>query len=162
MKTARTEHRMKADEQSKLVLRGYRPGDWKPMHALDIVCFELPFRFGLREMRRLAEARGAICVLAERDEILSGFCIAHLEDQWAYLVTLDVAPEGRRLGLATRLMGDVEEQARAAGTSGMGLHVYNGNIAAIRFYERMGYDRVAMHEGFYGRGLDALVYRKKW
>ena len=153
---------LELQKQSGIVLRGYRPGDWKGMYALDLVCFEPPFRFSEREMRRFAEARGAICVLAEADEELAGFCIAHLEGPWAYVVTLDVAPEWRRRGLAARLMADVEEQARAGGAGGLGLHVYNGNAGAIRFYERIGYSRVGMAEGFYGRGLDALVYRKKW
>ena len=132
------------------------------MYALDVACFEPPFRFGQREMRRLAEEPNAICVLAESGSVLTGFSIAHLDSPWCYLVTLDVAPEWRRRGLATRLMTDTESQARAAGAIGMGLHVYKGNSGAIRFYERLGYNRVGLDEGFYGRGLDALVYRKKW
>jgi ribosomal-protein-alanine N-acetyltransferase len=151
-----------ANAAPKYVLRGYRPGDWKAMYALDVVCFEPPFRFGAREMRRLAEERGAISVLAEADGELLGFCIAHREDPWAYVVTLDVAPEWRRLGVAGRLLAEVEQQVRASGSVGMGLHVHNGNAAAIRFYERTGYSRVGLTQGFYGRGLDALVYRKKW
>jgi ribosomal protein S18 acetylase RimI-like enzyme len=31
----------------------------------------------------------------------------------------------------------------------------------MRFYESIGYGRVEMVKGFYGRGLDALVYRNK-
>jgi ribosomal-protein-alanine N-acetyltransferase len=153
---------MNLKEQLGIALRGYRPGDWKAMYALDVVCFEAPFRFGQREMRRLAEERGAVVVLAEAEGELAGFSIAHLEGNWAYLVTLDVAPTWRRRGVAARLMGDVEEQARIAGAAGMALHVFNGNPGAIRFYEGMGYGRIGIAEGFYGRGLDALVYRKKW
>ena len=153
---------MNLREQLGFVLRGYRPGDWKAMYALDVVCFEAPFRFSQREMRRLAEERGAVTVLADSGGELAGFCIAQLEEKWAYVVTLDVAPAWRRRGLAGRMMSDVEEQVRAAGAVGMALHVYNGNPGAIRFYERMGYSRVGISEGFYGRGLDALVYRKKW
>ena len=153
---------VKEHSESGVVLRGYRPGDWKPMYALDLVCFEPPFRFGQREMRRLAEAPNAITVLAEKGGALIGFCIVHVEDHWGYVVTLDVAPEWRRHGLATRLMDAVEEQARAAGATGVGLHVFNGNTGAIRFYERIGYERIGLHEGFYGRGIDGLVYRKKW
>lgn len=132
------------------------------MHALDVICFERPFRFSQREMRRLAEEPDAICVLAENQNILAGFSIAHLDRLWCYLVTLDVSPQWRRQGLATRLLAESESQARAAQAIGMGLHVHNGNTGAIRFYERMGYSRVGIDEGFYGRGLDALIYQKKW
>jgi ribosomal protein S18 acetylase RimI-like enzyme len=40
----------------------------------------------------------------------------------------------------------------------MALHVYTANTAAVRFYETIGYTRTGMAEGFYGRGLDALMY----
>ena len=145
-----------------IVLRGYRPGDWKAMYALDVVCFEAPFRFSQREMRRLAEGHGAAVVLADAATVLAGFCIAQLEGDWAYVVTLDVAPAWRRQGVAAQLMTEVETQVQTAGVHGIALHVYNGNAGAIRFYERMGYGRVGLAENFYGRGLDALVYQKKW
>jgi ribosomal-protein-alanine N-acetyltransferase len=145
-----------------VVLRVYRPGDWKAMYALDVVCFEPPFRFGKREMRRLVEVPNALAVLAENGGALIGFCIVHVEDHWGYVVTLDVAPEWRRHGLATRLMNAVEDQARTAGATGIGLHVFNGNSGAIRFYEGVGYERIGLHKNFYGAGIDALVYRKKW
>jgi ribosomal-protein-alanine N-acetyltransferase len=43
----------------------------------------------------------------------------------------------------------------------MALHVFHGNVAAIQFYENIGYGRAGLAEGFYGRGMDALVYRKQ-
>ena len=89
---------MSSKTQSDVVLREYGPGDWKAMHALDVVCFEAPFRFSQREMRRLAEERRSVTVLAEAEGELAGFCIAHRENKWAYVVTLDVAPEWRRRG----------------------------------------------------------------
>jgi [ribosomal protein S18]-alanine N-acetyltransferase len=153
---------MNSKTGTDVVLRGYRPGDWKAMYALDVVCFEAPFRFSQREMRRLAEGQGAAVVLAEAEGVLAGFCIAQPEGDRAYVMTLDVAPERRRQGIAAQLMTEVEMQTRNAGARGIALHVYNGNAGAIRFYERMGYGRVGVAEGFYGRGLDALVYQKKW
>jgi ribosomal-protein-alanine N-acetyltransferase len=59
-------------------------------------------------------------------------------------------------------MEEVEARVRTAGALGMELHVFTGNAGAIRFYEGMGYGRVGMGERFYGRGMDALVYRKRF
>jgi ribosomal-protein-alanine N-acetyltransferase len=148
-------------------LREYRPGDWEAMYALDLVCFEPVFRFSKRTMRGFAEAPGAVTVLvwADRDDSeseLVGFCVAELEDAVGYVVTLDVAPHWRRRGLARRLMEEVEAHVCSAGGVGMSLHVYAGNAGAIRFYEGMDYGRAGMAEGFYGRGMHALVYRKKF
>ena len=145
----------------KVTLREYRPGDWQAMHALDLVCFEPVFQFSRGAMHRFAEAPGAIVVLAEATAELVGFCVVNMEEQTGYVVTLDVAPTWRRRGLARRLMAEAETRLRAAGGTGMALHVSTANTAAMQFYESIGYGRVGMAEGFYGRGLDALVYRKK-
>jgi ribosomal-protein-alanine N-acetyltransferase len=142
-------------------LREYRPGDWEAMYALDVVCFQPVFRFSRRAMRGFAEARGAITVLAEANEELVGFCIVEMRDGVGYVVTLDVAPEWRRQGLARQLMGEMESRVGGAGGEAITLHVYAGNTGAILFYERAGYGRVGKQTGFYGRGLDALVYVKR-
>jgi [ribosomal protein S18]-alanine N-acetyltransferase len=144
-----------------ITLREYEPGDLEAMYALDVVCFEPVFQFSRRAMRHFAEASWAVTSLAEADGELAGFCIAEVDDEIGYVVTLDVALAWRRKGLAQRLMADVEAKAQAAGAKEMALHVFTGNVGAMQFYERIGYDRVGMAKGFYGRGLDALVYRKR-
>jgi ribosomal-protein-alanine N-acetyltransferase len=146
----------------EMTLRDYRPGDWEAMYALDLVCFEPVFQFSRRTMRSFAEEPGAVTLLAEADGELVGFCIAHLEEKTGYVVTLDVAPAWRRCGVARLLMEEVEARVHAAGGLGMALHVYTGNVGAMQFYEALGYGRVSIAKGFYGRGMDALVYRKKW
>ncbi len=142
-------------------LREYRVGDVEAMYALDVACFEPVFQFSRRAMRYFAEARRAVTVLAEADGELVGFCIAEVDEEIGYVVTLDVAPAWRRQGLAQRLMAEVEAKVRAAGAESMALHVFRGNAGAMQFYEKIGYGRVGMVEGFYGRGLDGLVYRKQ-
>jgi len=146
----------------EVMLREYRAGDWQAMHALDLLCFEPPFRFSRGAMRGFAEAAGAVTVLADAAEEMVGFCVAHLEGQTGYVVTLDVAAEWRRRGVARRLMEEVEARVRTKGGQDMELHVFTGNEGAIHFYEGMDYGRVGTARGFYGRGMDALVYRKRW
>ena len=146
----------------EVTLRQYRAGDWERMYALDVACFGPPFRFSRGVMRGFAEAPRAITVLAEAAGQLVGFCVVQMEAQVGYVVTLDVAAAWRRRGLARRMMEDVEAKVRAAGGTGMALHVFTGNSGAMQFYEGMGYGRAGRAEGFYGRGLDALVYRKRF
>ena len=150
------------------------------MHAMDLVCFEEPFRFDRRAMRRFAEAGNALVVVAERrteeedcsregsegrsgemdggrngTEGMLGFVIVHMErgreGRWGYVVTLDVLPTERRTGVARRLMGEAERQAAEAGARRMELDVSVGNEGAIRFYEGQGYSRTEVKRGFYGR-----------
>jgi ribosomal protein S18 acetylase RimI-like enzyme len=115
-------------------------------------------------MKNFAEARQAVALVAETDGgSVAGFLIVHVERVFAlwigYVVTLDVAPEFRRMGLAGALMDEASRRAAAAGVHRMELHVYDENAEAIQFYESRGYVRVGMQRGFYGGRLDALVYR---
>ena len=142
-------------------LRGYEPRDLDAMFRLDEVCFEEPFRFTHSAMQRFAESRKARAVIAESDAALAGFAILHVEGSVGYIVTLDVAEDFRRQGLAQHLMQAMEWQAVEAGCAVVGLHVFVGNEAAIRFYERVGYERTGDVPGFYGEGLDAWAYTKK-
>jgi ribosomal-protein-alanine N-acetyltransferase len=148
-------------EGDGVVLREYREGDLEAMYALDLVCFEPVFRFSRRAMRRFAESAGAVTVLAEVEGDLAGFAIAQLEGEVGYVVTLDVAPAWRRRGLARRLMEEAETRVKAAAGVAMELHVFVGNVAAVGLYEGMGYGRTGRAEGFYARGMDALVYAKR-
>jgi ribosomal-protein-alanine N-acetyltransferase len=135
------------------------------MVALDDVCFAAPFRFSRASMKSFAEAKNACVVVAASAAELAGFCILHVERSRrrtvGYVVTLDVAPEQRRLGLATRLMDAVERFAVADGCSALLLHVYTGNLPAVSFYERLGFVQLYTEQGFYGDGLDALAMQKQ-
>jgi ribosomal-protein-alanine N-acetyltransferase len=151
----------------EIFFRDYRATDLEAMFQLDEACFAEEFRFDRESMREFAEERNAMVRVAEKvtGEIV-GFVIVHVErvvTGWrAYVVTLDVAVECRQRGLARRLMREVEASAMAAGVRWMQLHVFTGNAGAIRFYERMGYERIRMQKDFYGEaGFDAFVYGKE-
>lgn len=143
-----------------VTLREYRPGDWEAMYALDVRCFETPFRFSRKAMRSFAEDPRAVTLLAYSADQLVGFCVVQIEEHLAYVVTLDVAQTWRRRGLARRLMAEVEARIHTLEATELALHVYTGNMGAIHFYESIGFNRVGTAEAFYGRELDALIYAK--
>jgi [ribosomal protein S18]-alanine N-acetyltransferase len=148
-------------------LRKYREGDLEAIYELDQLCFSKEFRFDRESMRAFAEAKGAVTLIKEAggDEI-AGFVIVQVERRGGsvlgYVVTLDVAEKCRRRGLARTLLLEAEKRAALASALWMELHVFTGNEAAIRFYERSGYARVGLRRRFYGAaGMDAFVYRKE-
>ena len=147
------------------MIREYRATDLDRIFHLDEVCFAAEFRFDRASMRAFAEAKNAIALIDESEAgELAGFLIVHLEGvlgrRLGYVMTLDVAPEHRREGVAGRLMEEAEQQAAVAGAGWMELHVFSGNEGAVRFYESRGYERVGVRRGFYGVGMDAFVYQK--
>jgi len=152
---------------AEIVLRDYRETDLEAIYRLDEDCFAATFRFDRKAMQEFAEARNAICLIAERSGgAIAGFVIVHLDLETTglqgYVVTLDVAETYRREGVASRLMLEVESRAGAMGVQQMALHVFTGNEGAIRFYERLGYSQHGVRRRFYRvAGLDAFLYRKE-
>ena len=152
------------DAEAGIVIRDYQSADLEAIFRLDQICFAAEFRFDRESMQRFAETGQAVALVAETGVgELAGFVIVHVERASAarvgYVVTLDVAPELRRMGLAGALMDEASRRVVAAGGCRMELHVFVGNAEAIRFYESRGYVRVGVQRGFYGGQLDALVYR---
>jgi ribosomal-protein-alanine N-acetyltransferase len=150
---------------TKTEIRQYHADDLEAIVRLDEACFSEQFRFDRESMRKFAEARGAITLVAEDvSGELAGFAITHIEEmatgKRAYVVTLDIAAGSRRTGMAGRLMAETERLAALAGAAWMELHVFVDNEGAICFYEGQGYRRLGRRAGFYGRGLNAWVYRK--
>ena len=147
-----------------ITLRPYRDADLDAMHALDVVCFEKPFRFSRSAMRRFAESKKARGVIAEEDHALLGFVILHVEasdtGRIGYIVTLDVAVDHRRKGLAGQLMQAAEQEAIREGCVAMVLHVFTGNEPAIRFYASHNFVRAHCEPDFYGSKMDAWVFHK--
>ncbi len=131
------------------------------MYRLDVECFEPVFRFSRSTMRRFAEAQEAVTVLAEVGGELAGFGIAEAAERAAYVVTVDLGEAFRGRGLGRLLMMELEKKAERAGAEVMMLHVFAGNAAAVRLYEALGYASTGVATGFYGRGLDGLMYEKR-
>jgi len=138
----------------EVTLRDGTPADIDAMYALDLLCFDKPFRFDLRSMRKYATHPEAIVLIAESDgEIRKAL-------HSAYVTTLDVHPHVRRRGIARALVAEAERRAAATGAVSMQLHVFTGNTDAIGFYESVGYQQLLLTEDFYSPGLDAFSYMK--
>jgi ribosomal protein S18 acetylase RimI-like enzyme len=72
-----------------------------------------------------------------------GLLTFHVEDRDWEVVTLDAVDSGR--GIGTALLRSVEQAARAAGARRLWLITTNDNTRALRFYQRCGFDLVALH-----------------
>lgn len=149
---------------AEITLRVGTPDDVGLMFELDLLCFDVPFRFDLRSMRQYATHPDALVLIAEANGAMHGFVIINPSRRRAlrsaYVTTLDVHPEFRRQGIASALLAEAECRAAASGATSMQLHVFDGNLAAIRFYEAAGYEQALFTEDFYSPGLNAWLLIK--
>ncbi len=100
-------------------------------------------------------------------ERLAGFVIARLADGQAEILTLVVDPQRRRRNYGRTLMTMIEESVAKDRAEIMFLEVAADNQAAIRLYQKCGYQPCGRRPGYYRREvggrigrIDAIVYQK--
>lgn len=96
-------------------------------------------------------------VVAHDDGVVVGAAAFQCVIDVADLHRIVVAGDHRRRGLATLLLFDGARWARARGAERMLLEVRHDNAAAIRFYDRHGFRRVAERTDYYAPGAHAVV-----
>jgi ribosomal protein S18 acetylase RimI-like enzyme len=99
----------------------------------------------------------------ERDELKSKLAhVAHLADTAQstdfYIRALAIDPKARRHGLGTHLLTECVQRGFALGFSRVRLEVRADNLAAIRFYERAGFQVISESEiAKVGWSLHAMI-----
>jgi ribosomal-protein-alanine N-acetyltransferase len=142
-------------------LRDYRGPDFEAMWRLDQACFPPGIAYSRSELRAFLSRRAAQTIVVERDGRLVAFVLGWRRSRIeGHVVTLDVMASARRGGIGRRLMLELEARFREAGVERMQLETAATNTAAIAFYERLGYRKVAHLRGYYGPGLDAWKMQK--
>jgi len=143
-------------------LREYTPNDFGAIWKLDQICFSEGIAYSRDEMRMYLALRSSFCILAEADGKLAGFTIVDSRPpRMGYVVTIDVAPEMRRLGVASALLIEIETRLRKQGSPGIRLEVAVNNQGAIDFYARHGFRKIGLKPGYYNGRLDALSMQKE-
>jgi ribosomal protein S18 acetylase RimI-like enzyme len=82
------------------------------------------------------------CVLDERGQPVGTLWLVAKEQaglRIAYIYDIEIRPDRRRRGHATRALRAAESEARRLGLAGIGLHVFGHNLGARALYESLGY-----------------------
>jgi ribosomal protein S18 acetylase RimI-like enzyme len=155
-------------------LRDYRAQDFETLYEIDQLCYEPAIAYSRRELRNYLRFPGADCVVAEaevaaqagarnrsRKSSIAGFCVTAHEDDWGYIITIDVLEAYRRHGLGTLLLTEAEQRLAANGAREIGLDTAVNNAAAIAFWQKHGYRIRGTRKHYYPGGIDAYAMAKK-
>jgi ribosomal-protein-alanine N-acetyltransferase len=145
------------NETEPLILPA-RASDLPALHAIAAEAFPIPWPFA--EMQQeLSRPFAVVRVLRpHRGEPIAGF-----SNHWRIvgelqLMNIAVAQNQRGLGYGRALLLDVLASARAERIELVVLEVRRSNHAAIRLYERHGFDHVGVRQRYYSDNAeDALV-----
>ena len=115
--------------------------------ALERQCFSEPWSERTL-MQELENPRAAFWTVSE-GERLAGYVGMHRVLDEGYIANVAVDQAFRRQGLATALLQALLEEARAHKLSFVTLEVRKGNLAAISFYRKLGFQEVGRRKRFY-------------
>lgn len=120
--------------------------------ALHGRCFVRPRPWSAADFAGLLASPHVFLLTRER-----GFLMGRSVADQAELLTLAVAPDARRQGLARSLLAEFAATSRARGATGAFLEVAADNAAAQALYRAAGWRATGRRRGYYGADLDAIV-----
>lgn len=153
------------------ILREYSPEDFGALWRIDQKCFAAGIAYSQRELGAYIRRRGAFTLVAqgplpsqpEGDHFngILGFIVAETGRQGiAHIISIDVLPRCRRLGIGSRLLKAAEDRLRSARFQDVVLETAVDNAAALAFYKRHHYSVIKVIPRYYPNGVDAFLMDK--
>ena len=110
--------------------------------------------FTKRQLAYLLTDYNTIGLVAKADSDIAGFILSQVEIEnntlYGHIITINVASNYRRKGIATRMLKEMEQILREKGINECHLEVREDNLAALKLYQTSGYSKIARLEKYYG------------
>ncbi len=151
----------------EIALREFRHQDFNSLWRIDQECFAPGIAYSRLELAAYIRLRGAFTMVAEPlgagdESSILGFIVAQANRRGVgHILTIDVPPASRRLGVGSKLLAAAEERLRAASCNSVVLETAVDNAAALAFYKRHRYSVVKTIPRYYTNGVDAFVLEKE-
>ncbi len=107
---------------------------------------------------------GYLCwVCREEGKNLVGYLIQSIAAEEMHILNVCIHPDKQRMNLGTLLVQQAEEFGQRGSAKTVFLEVRPKNIAAIRLYQKLGYEQVGLRKDYYpaDRGREDAVVMKK-
>ena len=90
----------------------------------------------------------------------NGFIVYRQTLDEAELITIGVAPDARRGGIAAAMLGIMESELKKNGVKSIFLEVAQDNTPARSLYQQNGYKEIGVRPKYYD-GVDAIMMKKE-
>jgi|SRR5882672_9057816 len=151
-------------------LRDFQPSDFETLWRIDQQCFVSGIAYSQPELKAYVQLLGGFTLIADEtppkleqlpSSTIMGFLVAHRNRRGlGHIITIDVVPEARRVGVGSALLQAAEERLRGAQCHSVVLETAVDNQGAVAFYKRHEYFLVKTVPRYYSNGVDALVLQK--
>jgi [ribosomal protein S18]-alanine N-acetyltransferase len=144
----------------KIILRAFTPSDFEALYEIDQACYEPAIAYSRRELRNYLRFPGSDCSVAETEGTAIGFILTAHQDDWGYIITIDVLASYRRHRVGSLLLTRAERSLAAGGVREIALETAIDNSSAIAFWHSHGYRTRGIKKRYYPGGRDAYAMAK--
>jgi [ribosomal protein S18]-alanine N-acetyltransferase len=124
------------------------------LYTIEEQCFNEE-AFSRQQIAYLLTDYNTIALAAKNNADIAGFIIAQIEvednTEFGHIVTLNISPNFRKKGVATKLLQEIQSLLKKRGINECRLEVREDNHAAIKLYQKLGYQTVGKLERYYGK-----------
>ena len=146
----------------EVIIRRARPGDIQAITDIEAVSFADPWSSEILASTLTWYPETFFVATMNGDVV--GFVAGGYEDTgeelYGHICNLAIAPRFRKQGVGRKLVAREEHQFAIGLASGVQLEVRASNLAARKFYLRLGYREVFTIDQYYANGEDAVVMMK--
>jgi len=139
-----------------MAVRPVQTRDLPAIYEIEKISFKDPYPPSL--IYTLAYRNPETFLVAQENGRIVGYVIAILQgESLGHIVSIGISPKHRRRGVGSALTIRILEALKRLGAESVRLEVRRSNIAAQRFYEKLGFRQVCVIKKYY-RDEDAHVY----
>ena len=122
------------------------------LYEIEAQCFNQE-AFTKRQIAYLLADYNAIGLVARVNGDIAGFIISQVEIEndtlYGHIITVNVAPTYRRKGIASKMLQETEAILKGKGITECHLEVREDNSAALKLYQKSGYQKIGRLEKYY-------------
>jgi ribosomal-protein-alanine N-acetyltransferase len=160
-------------------LRDFRHEEFETVWRIDQQCFAPGISYSRLELATYLQRPGSFALVADKSEdsqkdahqgksmnayarvTAVGFIVAETGSRGTgHIITIDVLPEARGVGIGSQLLRMAEGRLRRAHCQSVILETAVDNRAALSFYKRHEYTVIKTLPRYYSNGVDAFVLKK--
>ena len=135
--------------------------DAVPLYALEKVIYKGEDPWSLAQFKEEIAAKDRYYIVAEAQGTVIGYAGVMPAGDLTDILTMTVAPEFRRRGIAREFLKRLIDWSRNKKAVAVMLEVRMNNAEAISLYEVNGFRKISERIDYYGPGKTALVMRKE-
>ena len=139
-----------------ITVRKMLPADLHRVCAIENLCYTTPWSFNSFKYE-IENSDAILKVAVFNSQIIGYVCIRTMLDM-THLMNIAVLPEFRRRGIGEMLLGNaVGELKHLRPDTKLTLEVRQSNTAAVRFYEKSGFNVTGMRKKYYKEPEDDAI-----